>query len=205
MVCAFSSTLISLIFALLAEGAAIPKSFKPQSPQFIAIGFHVIEKPITFDPRGYSKRAGPVSLSLIDEGAAYTAQITIGSNQQPQIVQLDTGSSDLRVVDANAQCRNGDSKQGGTFDPDCSSTWQTSGEKFDMEYADETSSRGTYGADTAGIGGASITKQQFAVVSDTSSKKGVWGIGFNSLEVTTTYDNVPSSMRKQGIIAKSAY
>ena len=50
-------------------------------------------------------KRGTVQTSLINEGPSYAATITVGSNKQQQTVIVDTGSSDLWVVDSAAVCQ----------------------------------------------------------------------------------------------------
>ncbi|CAK9437937.1 uncharacterized protein LODBEIA_P23150 [Lodderomyces beijingensis] len=216
MVSVFSLTkqvLTALAFALLAQGVAIPEGLEKRSPGFVSLDFDVIRKPLSANSTaptgaGVSKRAGKVPLTLIDEGVSYASKITVGSNKQPQTVIIDTGSSDLWLVDVNAKCegKDNDCKQYGTFNPSTSSTWKKLNQQFSIEYGDYTTSTGTYGKDTVGFGGISITGQQLADVTDTSVNQPILGIGLDTLEASNTqYDNVPVTLKKQGVIAKNAY
>ena len=49
-------------------------------------------------------KRGPVAVKLDNEIITYSADITIGSNNQKLSVIVDTGSSDLWVPDSNAVC-----------------------------------------------------------------------------------------------------
>ena len=141
---------------------------------------------------------------MINEGPSYAATITVGSNKQQQTVIVDTGSSDLWVVDSAAVCQvtyPGQSptfcKQDGTYKPSSSTTSQNLGKAFSIRYEDGSSSQGTVYKDTVGLGGASITNQQFADVTTTSVDQGILGIGFTGDESSPTYDNVPVTLKNK--------
>ncbi|CAK9439937.1 uncharacterized protein LODBEIA_P40370 [Lodderomyces beijingensis] len=204
------NALTALAFAVLAQGIAIPEGLEKRSPGFVSLDFNVVRKPLKVNSTVAHSKDGKrqyVPLSLVDEGGSYVSQITVGSNKQPQTVIIDTGSSDLWVVDVNAQCQdNVDCTSDGTFDPSQSSTWQNLGTPFSIEYGDQSTSEGTWGKDTVGFGGISITGQQLADVDTTSVPSGIMGIGLDTLEASNTqYPNVPVTLKNQGIISKNAY
>ncbi|CAK9439936.1 uncharacterized protein LODBEIA_P40360 [Lodderomyces beijingensis] len=219
MVSVFSlskNALTALAFAVLAQGIAIPEGLDiaqgldRRSPGFVSLDFNVVRKPLKVNSTVAHSKDGKrqyVPLSLIDEGGSYASQISVGSNKQPQTVVIDTGSSDLWVVDINAECHNNVTcKSHGTFDPKESLTWHSLGTQFSIEYGDQSTSEGTWGKDTVGFGGISITGQQFADVNSTSVAQGILGIGLDTLQASTTsYPNVPVTLKNQGIISKNAY
>ena len=79
------------------------------------------------------------------------------------------------------------------------------GTPFYIGYGDGSSSQGTLYKDTVGFGGASITKQVFADITKTSIPQGILGIGYKTNEAAGDYDNVPVTLKNQGVIAKNAY
>ncbi|KAI3405205.2 hypothetical protein KGF56_001982 [Candida oxycetoniae] len=204
----------TLAFALLAQGIVIPDGLeKRDGAGVIALDFNVVRDPLNtnlaqFIDGDLAKRKN-TPLTLQNRKTYYSANIGIGSNKQPQTVILDTGSSDLWVVDVNAQCQDDiDCKDNGTFDPKTSTTYQSLGTQFSIVYGDETSSQGPWAKDTVSFGGISITGQQFADVNSTSSDVAVMGIGFKSgesVESGENYDNIPITLKKQGFIKSTAY
>ncbi|KAL6452723.1 SAPT1 Candidapepsin [Candida maltosa Xu316] len=200
------NVLVALAFALLAQGLTIPDGIEKRAPKVVALDFNVIRKPFNASAHGLIHKRKDIPTTLINEGPSYAADITIGSNKQKQTVVIDTGSSDLWVVDANAQCQQNFCKQDGTFDPSSSTSAQNINQDFSIEYGDLTSSQGTFYKDTVGFSGISITNQQFADVTSTSVDQGILGIGFTADESNGSgYDNVPVTLKKQGIIDKNAY
>ena len=221
------NVLVTLACALLTQGLAIPEDIDKRAEKVVSLDFTVTRKPFNATAHGQhhqsqqqqqqqqqqpAQKRGTVQTSLINEGPSYAATITVGSNKQQQTVIVDTGSSDLWVVDSAAVCQityPGQSptfcKQDGTYKPSSSTTSQNLGKAFSIRYEDGSSSQGTVYKDTVGLGGASITNQQFADVTTTSVDQGILGIGFTGDESSPTYDNVPVTLKKQGIINKNAY
>ncbi|KAI3405204.2 SAP8 [Candida oxycetoniae] len=204
----------TLAFALLAQGIVIPDGLeKRDGAGFVALDFDVVRNPLNMNLTqfidGDLAKRNDVPLTLHDKVAYYSSSITVGSNKQPQTVLVDTGSSDLWIVDVNAQCQDDiDCKDNGTFDPKTSTTYQSLGTQFSIVYGDETSSQGPWAKDTVSFGGISITGQQFADVNSTSSDVAVMGIGFKSgesVESGENYDNIPITLKKQGFIKSTAY
>ncbi|KAF6072191.1 Eukaryotic aspartyl protease family protein [Candida albicans] len=152
-----------------------------------------------------------VPVKLINEQVSYASDITVGSNKQKLTVVIDTGSSDLWVPDSQVSCQAGQGqdpnfcKNEGTYSPSSSSSSQNLNSPFSIEYGDGTTSQGTWYKDTIGFGGISITKQQFADVTSTSVDQGILGIGYKTHEAEGNYDNVPVTLKNQGIISKNAY
>ncbi|CCG22091.1 Sap8 secreted aspartyl proteinase [Candida orthopsilosis Co 90-125] len=209
--------LLTLALALLARGAAIPEDVakRDDNPGFISLDFDVLRKPLNLTQALLHQKRDSISLSLINEGPSYAAKVAVGSNKQQQTVIIDTGSSDFWVVDSNAQCeQNVDCTSSGTFNPSSSSSYQSLGADFAIQYGDGSTSEGTWGKDTVTINGVSITGQQLADVTQTSVDQGILGIGYTSNEAVTdtsgqrtiqNYDNVPVTLKKQGKIKTNAY
>ncbi|RCK54695.1 Candidapepsin-1 [Candida viswanathii] len=202
---------VALAFALLADATPTQK----RSPGFLALDFDIVkvQKNITAnDDAAIVTKRQTIPVTLKNEQITYAADITVGSNAQKQTVIIDTGSSDLWVVDKGASChprftgQTGDfCKDQGTYTPSSSSTSQNLGTPFSITYGDKSSSQGTWYKDTIGFGGASIKNQQFADVTSTSINQGILGIGYKTNEAYANYDNVPVTLKKQGVISKNAY
>ncbi|KAI5955868.1 SAP8 [Candida jiufengensis] len=221
----FKGVLATIALALFAQGAVIPNELETRddSPGFVSLDFDVIQRPLNISETAkfiaqlnrQDKRSSPIPLSLINEGSSYAAKITVGSNSQPQTVIIDTGSSDLWVVDSSAKCAaNVNCKSSGTFNPSTSSTWQNINAQFAIGYGDGSSSTGKWGKDTVAFGGVSITGQQLGDVTQTSVNQGILGIGYKGNEAITdangyqdisNYNNVPITLKNQGKIRTNAY
>ncbi|GMG21099.1 unnamed protein product [Ambrosiozyma monospora] len=171
--------------------------------------------------------------------------LTIGSNNQPITLQIDTGSSDLWVINANnSWCsetsqgkgaysakktnldsgnfdlQSGDENDNphncslyGTFDPNESDTWRATPGLLNIIYDDNTGANGTWGQDTVTIQGVEIKDVYIAQSDEADENFGVLGIGYKSNEATNTnlgnsdftYDNLPITMKNQGLIYKNTY
>lgn len=151
---------------------------------------------------------------LINQQIYYTADIFVGSNKQKQSVLVDTGSSDLWIIDSNScssiteQC-----KESGVYDPRTSKSSVNLTTPFSILYLDQSSAEGHWFLDKVKIAGATIKNQQFANAHTITQGiggdivcGGTLGLGFKGNEVADTeYDNVPITLKKQGFIKKSAY
>ena len=96
-------------------------------------------------------------------------------------------------------------KSAGSYSPASSRTSQNLNTRFEIKYGDGSYAKGKLYKDTVGIGGVSVRDQLFANVWSTSARKGILGIGFQSEATEFDYDNLPISLRNQGIIGKAAY
>lgn len=151
---------------------------------------------------------------LINQQIYYTADIFVGSNKQKQSVLVDTGSSDLWIIDSNScssiteQC-----KESGVYNPRTSKSSVNLTTPFSILYLDQSSAEGHWFLDKVKIAGATIKNQQFANAHTITQGiggdivcGGTLGLGFKGNEVADTeYDNVPITLKKQGFIKKSAY
>lgn len=152
-------------------------------------------------------------VSVVHDGFVYTSMIYLGSNNQEILVQVDTGSSDLSVPAPNVKCvSNAACTEGGTFNSSSSSTFKDLDAHYKLSYLDGTSSQGDYGTDSLsfqsnGLNG--VRDFQFGVANESANYLPVLGIGFKSLEITGNstpkYDNLPISLKNQGLINKVAY
>ncbi|GMG19435.1 unnamed protein product [Ambrosiozyma monospora] len=167
-----------------------------------------------------------IDLSMAHVDYMYTVNVSIGSNNQNVTVQIDTGSSDFWVLNSNnTWCKT--TKPGekgydsshdcsiyGVFTPEDSSSWVWTDEIFTTEYEDNTGANGTFGLDDISLHGIRIKNVSIAVSDQTDENYGVLGIGYMREETTDdtdtynrpfTYDNLPVTMKKQGLIHKNTY
>lgn len=98
----------------------------------------------------------------------------------------------------------------GVFDADDSTTFKESDLTFEIQYGDNSSSVGILGSDTVYVGGVEISNVTFGVNED-STANGMLGLGFPvnqagyQLQDQPIYDNLPTTMKKQGLIDKVVY
>ncbi|KAI7690691.1 hypothetical protein KC353_g19320, partial [Hortaea werneckii] len=172
---------------------------------------------------GVVKRAdgdGTVETNVFDvatwsTGGAYYANVTVGTPAQPQVVILDTGSSDLYFDSAHAatcQTTGEYSCRGGTFSPDDSSTYQVvdPSPAFNTSFGDGSTAVGPFGEDTVGIGDVRIENVQFGVAQEVNATTGyaigLMGIGYSYNEATQyIYPNMPEVLRDTGVINSRLY
>jgi len=171
------------------------------------------------------KRAGTVSTNVYDVlswslGGAYYANVTVGTPAQPQVVILDTGSSDLYFDASSAQtCKqpssDPESCQGGTYDLSKSSTYKQvdAAPAFNTSFGDGSSAQGPYGSDVVGIGDVLVSPVQFGVAQEVDSTTGysigLMGIGYSTNEavqaVQDFYPNMPEVLKDSGVINSRLY
>lgn len=224
---------LTLALSLLVNGLVVPSNedsvaLDKRSPGFLKLDFTVARGQgkeslnLTSTNKPYfvyhekSKRAtGEPEVTLINEKTFYATDLEIGSNKQAVTTLIDTGSSDLWVVDKSAKCQVTETGQSstycyeyGVYDHTKSSSYHSLGSKFSIEYVDGTSSTGTWVKDDVYFAGTTtgVTQLQFGDVTTTSSGFGVLGIGYEANESTNTeYPNLPVLLKTQGVIAKTAY
>ncbi|CAD6196128.1 unnamed protein product [Caenorhabditis auriculariae] len=123
----------------------------------------------------------------------YLGNITVGTPPQTVTIVLDTGSSNLWVIDAacTSQACNGYPNSGYTkhkFDTTKSSTFQTETKKFSIQYGSGSCS-GHLGKDTITFGGLTVQTQEFGVANHLAEVfgyqpvDGILGLGWPSLAV----------------------
>ncbi|KAI7157999.1 hypothetical protein KC349_g5152 [Hortaea werneckii] len=172
---------------------------------------------------GVVKRAdgdGTVETNVFDvatwsTGGAYYANVTVGTPPQPQVVILDTGSSDLYFDSAHAatcQTTGEYSCRGGTFAPDDSSTYHVvdPSPAFNTSFGDGSTAVGPFGEDTVGIGDVRIENVQFGVAQEVNATTGyaigLMGLGYSYNEATQyIYPNMPEVLRDTGVINSRLY
>ncbi|KAI7205546.1 hypothetical protein KC316_g187 [Hortaea werneckii] len=172
---------------------------------------------------GVVKRAdgdGTVETNVFDvatwsTGGAYYANVTVGTPPQPQVVILDSGSSDLYFDSAHAatcQTTGEYSCRGGTFSPDDSSTYHVvdPSPAFNTSFGDGSTAEGPFGEDTVGIGDVRIENVQFGVAQEVNATTGyaigLMGLGYSYNEATQyIYPNMPEVLRDTGVINSRLY
>lgn len=178
------------------------------------------------------KRDDSLNMEIQAEGTFYIATLNVGSNGDKNEVLVDTGSSDLWVMESNVICRYSSNMKRevddserlqsnrlqrkdlnecltfGSFSPQKSTTFKndTSAGAFYIEYLDNTYSLGYWGTDNVKIDNVEIKDVYFAVANFTATNSGVLGIGPKFMESSNVeYANLPYTLKNQGIIQKVAY
>nr|ABW39370.1 aspartic protease [Metschnikowia reukaufii] len=174
---------------------------------------------------GLAKRQGLADLSIAQMSEYYLATLNIGSNNDTVKVLLDTGSSDLRMMQKDVECLESDESAGGnacsidgTFDPKGSSTFKqmSNAPDFNITYGDGTFATGYYGIDSVSIGSARVPQCTFGVVNSTTSDVGVFGIGLPANEAGNAdtpdfngtgfiFPNFPLLLKSAGVTLKNVY
>lgn len=161
------------------------------------------------------KRAGTYSQELNNNltGGGYYAQVTVGTPPQTVDLIVDTGSSDVWVLDSEADLCQSTRMQDyygyclSTYDPDKSSTYSlVSQNSFSIQYVDGSGSDGNYIKDTFSIGGADIEALQMGLATNSTINSGLLGIGFAAnVAARTPYPNIMNLFQDQDLIAIQAY
>lgn len=169
---------------------------------------------------GLTKRDNStVVFNLMNQNIIYNVKIGLGSQNLPQIVQVDTGSSDLWVMADNVQCYLGTRLVAastclatGSYSTSSSLSFQQDNDigPFGIMYADGTSTQGVFAKDKLTIGNITIPDMIFGVANVTSSSNPVFGIGLPQIESSyfdsgTTYENFPMRLKLMGLVKKNAY
>ncbi|KAI1633054.1 aspartic peptidase domain-containing protein [Biscogniauxia mediterranea] len=135
-------------------------------------------------------------------GAAYMAELSIGTSSNPQIVDvlIDTGSFELWV---NPDCAASNvpdfCNAFGHYDPRRSPSAQRLGGDFKIEYG-SGSAEGTYYKDDLYISGAKVESQQFGVANKSDMVWfGIMGLGHGLGNGFINYPLVIDSLAAQGL------
>ncbi|GAW23308.1 hypothetical protein ANO14919_128640 [Xylariales sp. No.14919] len=176
-------------------------------------------------PLGFS-RAGPATTSLRKRanaysqelnnnltGGGYYADVALGTPPQPVTLILDTGSSDVWVLDADAdlcQSRTLQLYYGtclATYDHTNSSTYEiVDRNAFSISYLDGSGAEGDYIKDTFHIAGTSIKALQVGLAENSTINSGLLGIGFNTnVAADEPYRNIIDLFVDQNLIDTQAY
>ncbi|KAI1755872.1 aspartic peptidase domain-containing protein [Xylaria castorea] len=161
------------------------------------------------------KRAGTYSQELNNNltGGGYYAEVALGTPPQPVTLILDTGSSDVWVLDTNAdlcQSRSLQSIYGtclATYEPTDSSTYTVvDQDAFRIQYLDGSGAEGDYIKDTLHIAGTSVEALQVGLAENSSINSGLLGIGFNTnVAADKPYPNIADLFVEQDLISIQAY
>ncbi|KAI0007047.1 aspartic peptidase domain-containing protein [Xylariaceae sp. FL0662B] len=196
---ALVATAVVVVVASANTQKVIPLNFGRQAPRLPPL----------------HKRAGTYSQELNNNitVGGYYAQVSVGTPPQTVDLVLDTGSSDVWLLDSSADlCRSARLQEYyghciSTYDPANSSTYSlVSSNTFDIQYVDGSGAEGDYIKDTFDIGGASIKDLQMGVAKSSLINSGLLGIGFAANVVATVpYPNIITLFQDQGLIAIQAY
>ncbi|ANB15154.1 Yps1p [Sugiyamaella lignohabitans] len=144
------------------------------------------------------KRSGSYDTPLANEIYEYIATFELGTPGQTIEAQIDTGSSDLWVYTPAVH-------ETTPFNSKKSSTYKYLNGNFEIDYV-KGSASGNWVTDTLTIDGVSLKNQQFATVAQDEGSTGVFGIGLEADEASSTeYVNVPQNLVNQGYISHNAY
>lgn len=106
--------------------------------------------------------SGAVTLTDVNVDASYAGKVGIGTPAQYFLVIMDTGSSDLWVMDNDCSQCTGIT----TYDTTSSSTLSVSTSPFEVSYGSGDVA-GLLAEDTVSMGGFSVTQQAFGLVNQT--------------------------------------
>lgn len=161
--------------------------------------------------RSTSHSVGEPLANAINE---FYATLYVGSNHQKVVPMIDTGSSDLWIMESsNPYCANNTDCIGMEFNSSASTTFKNTTKPWKIEYMDTSGAFGFLCQDTVEIGDTSVPDTYFAVADIANSTEGVFGIGYEYNEApnivsgndTYTYPNFPVHLKDTGIINTIAY
>lgn len=195
----FASTVVALSGPDATGQKVVPVSFSRPTPRLPAL----------------HKRAGTYSQELNNNltGGGYYAQVTVGTPPQTVDLIVDTGSSDVWVLDSRADLCRSTAKQDyygyclSTYDPSKSSTYSVVSQgAFSIQYVDGSGAEGDYIKDTFGIGGADIKALQMGLAENSTINSGLLGIGFAAnVAAFKPYPNIMNLFQDQDLISSQAY
>ncbi|KAA8917841.1 hypothetical protein TRICI_000006 [Trichomonascus ciferrii] len=193
----YSKAVVCGLVALL--GLGVEASNHGNLPEGV-LKYDIHGKRSTQPVRNLVRRDDSVEDDLKNEYTHYTIEIEVGTPGQKQNVVLDTGSSDLWVMDKNnpycaktskekAAAKMGDryilcDEDDGMFEAKKSKTFKKGDDNFYINYADGSFAKGYWGTDVVKVQDTSVKDVTFAVgeESNSSASVGVFGIGFPGLE-----------------------
>jgi hypothetical protein len=194
-----SHTTIAAITTSAVAQKVLPLSFSRGGPKHHAL----------------TKRGGTYSQELNNNltGAGYYTEVALGTPPQPVTLVLDTGSSDVWVLDSNAdlcksralQLHYGDCLA--TYNPLKSSTYSLVEQgAFNIQYLDTSGAEGDYIKDTFHIANISIEALQVGLAQNSTINSGLLGIGFSAnVAAAEPYRNIIDLFADQGLIDTQAY
>uniref|UniRef100_A0A060TFI1 ARAD1D23562p n=1 Tax=Blastobotrys adeninivorans TaxID=409370 RepID=A0A060TFI1_BLAAD len=234
LVCCLCTLTSGFFFNSTLSNSTITNSTNSSSlSNVVGLRFEVEKIP---SPNVGQRNLGPriiktVQQPIINEQYYYRLDAGIGTPAQAVKLLIDTGSSDMWVLDANdpycsANSINNDTYNAtnefdctisGTFDPAKSKTFQRTPHEFYVKYGDNTFANGVFANDHFSMGDTVVTDLGFGIGTTANSSTGILGIGlpqneatnFNNSKVASngsfTYDNLPILLRNQGHIDRIAY
>ncbi|KAI0388570.1 aspartic peptidase domain-containing protein [Xylariaceae sp. FL0594] len=167
------------------------------------------------DDRRLGRRGGTYSQELNNNltGGGYYTEVALGTPPQPVTLILDTGSSDVWVLDDRAdlcrspalQARYGDCLA--TYDPERSSTYfLVDKDGFRIRYLDSSGAAGDYIKDTLSIADTSLEALQVGLAESSTISSGLLGIGFSTnVAAYKPYRNIIDLFVDQDLIDTQAY
>ncbi|KAI0147552.1 aspartic peptidase domain-containing protein [Xylariaceae sp. FL1272] len=163
----------------------------------------------------FSKRASNFTQVIDNEITAggYYATVSVGTPAQEVTLILDTGSSDVWILDSEADLCQSERLQAyygdclTTYDHTASSTYDVvDPDGFDISYVDGSGSSGDYIADTFRIAGATIKALQMGLAAQSTINSGLIGVGFDTnVAAERVYSNLIDEFMAQDVIATKSY
>lgn len=161
------------------------------------------------------KRAGTYSQELNNNltGGGYYTDVALGTPPQPVTLILDTGSSDVWVLDSHADLCSSEDLQSyygtclATYDPDESSTYEiVDRDAFSIQYLDSSGAEGDYISETFHIANTSIKALQVGLAESSTINSGLLGVGFSAnVAAEDPYPNIVDLFVEQDLIDTAAY
>lgn len=175
----------------------------------------------------FSKILSNIPAALGNMVLQYNINFELGTPAQSFSAAIDTGSSDLWVVESsnpycvqnginNVTYNPGDeidcSSIGGFFTSAKSSTYEDIRDDFYIQYGDYTFAQGAWATDVLHVGSAVLNNFTFGDASETNSSAAVFGVGYTTNEASNfvetnyfTYNNLPVALKQQGLTESVAY
>jgi hypothetical protein len=138
----------------------------------------------------------------------------VGSPPQEVKLHVDTGSSDMWVNTPSSEYCSAERRpcaNAGTYDPAHSTTQKFIDNTFNISYVDGSGASGDFVTDILTIGGTTVEGLQFGVGANSSSPRGILGIGYTTNEASVLrdgakpYENLPVKLASQGHIQSAAF
>ncbi|OTB18062.1 hypothetical protein K445DRAFT_365066 [Daldinia sp. EC12] len=189
----------SLLNGTHDNGPVNATSFPKSSHQVLSLPLRKVEHKGVGTPSLAKRYFGSDVLGVY--GAAYFAELTIGTGDNPQTVNvlLDTGSFELWVnPDCGATNVHQYCDEFGHYDPALSPTSKNLNKTFKIQYGLGSAS-GTYHQDDVFISGAKLPSQQFGVSNASSDVWfGILGLGHGKGHGVIEYESIVDSLAAQG-------
>ncbi|ODV83475.1 hypothetical protein CANARDRAFT_203112 [[Candida] arabinofermentans NRRL YB-2248] len=149
-----------------------------------------------------------LSFSADYRGSYYSTELLVGSEQEPVLVDIDTGSSDLWLNAYNNENCNIEftCPSEFTYNYDESETYKFEANDFGIKYADEAYAIGNWVTDDVTFDNFTIENFRFGLANQSSISRNILGIGLQTLEVSSEeYLNFPYRLASEGAINKACY